>query len=963
MDSLTTSGMFVLAGICLYAALHHLNVAFRLSGNRSHLLFSGLCLSVVILVIAQTQAYQARDIGTFISALRWNLSFILISFGLFHWFIAQCTSVRPRIFLFTMSSIFAALLIINLMAPYTLQYREVTGLTSLRLPWGEVIRQPSGQNSLMFFIGSTAMLIDFIFAIYALIVAWRRDKRYTLLTMLAAIGIFLIAGIEGIAVRTEALRFVHLGWFGFLSMIIIMSAALTRDTQKRLRESERRFRSLVEQSPLSIQVLSPEGFTRQVNPAWEQLWGNRLEQLASYNMLKDQQLIDKGIMPYIEKAFAGTSTEIPPVMYNPGDNPAAPGPQRSHWIHSYIYPIKDEEGAIRDVILMHEDVTAEKRVEDAVRLIAAGVSSAVGEQFFQQLVLNLAQVFAADYAFIALQDKHEWTRLNMLAVCAKGKITNDLNFSLACVPFMRILQEGTCVYPSKVQELFPEECALTDTGVQALIGTSIHENEHQRGLLVVMHSEPIEYVDQAKEILDIFAVRIGTELHRQHTQEHIRRLAYQDYLTGLANRAQLHEHLTNTLHRVKRNNTKGAFILIDLDHFKTINDALGHDVGDEVLRAVAKRIIESCDQDTFLARLGGDEFVALLESPANIDIFQFQQQVFSLAQHILSQLTKPVFAGERAFTIGASIGIVCFPEDNQTDLDVLRHADMALYQAKSKGRGIIQLYLSDLEVAATNRLQIEAGLRHAVEHDELELYFQPQVNAPGQLHGAEVLLRWHHPELGEIPPMDYIPVAEDTGLIHTIGTWIFEQACTTLTRWMHDDVPFQGYLSINVSPWQFARPDFVSKLQEIFQKYNIDAHRLMLELTETALLYDLRETIEKLKALRLLGLRIALDDFGTGYSSLAYLRDLPIDQLKIDKNFIRELTTTAEHPLVESMIAIGRHMKLTVVAEGVETESQRDKLTKMGCDHFQGFLFCRPLPEQDFLAWLNRISSRALHRG
>jgi diguanylate cyclase (GGDEF)-like protein/PAS domain S-box-containing protein len=959
LNTLTTSSMYVLTGVCLYAAMHHLDIGLRPPRNRAHLLFSVLCLSVALLVLAQIQAYLAQHIPEFVSALRWNLSFILISFMLFHWFIAECTDVKPKPFLYLMTALFTVVLVINLFAPNTLQYREITHLNALRLPWGEVISEPVAHNSRAFTIGVLAVLTDFGFAIYALVIAWRREHRRTILAMLLAIGVFFLAALEGIAVRAAAFHFVHLGWFGFLAMVIMMSMALTRDTQKRLRESERRFRSLVEQSPLSIQVVAPDGHIRQVNPAWETLWGTKLEQLSGYNLLHDQQFIDKGIMPYIEKGFAGNASEIPTIVYNPATNPGTSAAQHDRWIHSYIYPIKDEAGKIHDVILMHEDVTEKKRIEDAVRLIAAGVSSAVDEQFFQQLVLNLAKVFEADYAFIALQDKHVWTRLNMLAAVAKGEITTELNFSLACVPFMRIMQEGTCVFPHDVQALFPEECALTDTGVQALIGTAICENEHQRGLLVVMHSKPIEYVEQAREILDIFAVRAGNELQRQRAQDHIRRLAYQDYLTGLANRAQLHERLTAALQQAKREQRQGALLLIDLDHFKTINDALGHDVGDEVLRAVGKRISEACEADVLLARLGGDEFVALMLSDAHLDQAHFQPKVFMQAQRILAQLANPIFTGERAFSIGASIGIVRFPEDDETDLDVLRHADMALYQAKSKGRGNIQLYLPDLEVAATNRLQLEAGLRHAVDQQEMELYYQPQIDAQGNAIGAEVLLRWHHPSLGDVPPTAFIPVAEDTGLIHHIGAWVFDQACASLTRWLREGVPFGGHLSINVCPWQFARPDFVADVREVLQRHNVDPQRLMLELTETALLYDLNETIEKLKALRFLGLRIALDDFGTGYSSLAYLRDLPLDQLKIDKNFISELSSTVEHPLVGSMIAIGKHMKLAVVAEGVETESQRNELIELGCEHFQGYLFCRPLPESAFITWLNQHYPRS----
>lgn len=952
LNSLTIYSLLILCGICIYAAITHVNISLRQYASKTHLYFAGLCLAVILAVPFLILAYEAQTVTAYIPSLRGTLAFSIIALAILPWVITSFTKTPARAFVVGLTIVWGILFLINLFAQNTIQYHDITSLKFLHLPWGETISLPVGHASFAMFVGILIVLVDFGFVISLLVMSWTRERNRLTLAMLLAIGVFLVSIIESLAVRIGLINFVYLSWFGFMAMIVIMSMVISRDTQKQLRDSERRFRLLVEQSPLSIQVLSPDGHTRQVNPAWQQLWGIKLDKLQGYNVLEDQQLIKKGVMPYIVQGFAGTAVEIPPIIYNPADNTQVSGSQRNQWIRSYIYPIKDEAGSIRDVILMHEDVTAKKRVEDAIRLIAAGVSSVVGEQFFQQLVLNLAKVFEADYAFIALQDKHEWTKLNMLAVCSKGEISHELNFSLACVPFMRILKEGTCVYPQDVQTLFPEECLLTDTGVQALIGTSLQTNDGQSGLLVVMHTKPIEYVEQAKEILDIFAVRAGVELQRQQAEAHIRQLAYHDYLTGLANRAQLHEHLTQVIQRSRQTHGQGALILIDLDHFKTINDALGHDVGDELLRAVAKRIAEACSDGMFLARLGGDEFVAVMEMSENSNAIRFQQDVMEHAQAILAHLARPIFAGERAFTIGASIGIVCFPDDSHTELDILRHADMALYQAKSRGRNNIQLFLPDLEVAATNRLHMEAGLRTALEHKELELYYQPLVDAQGGAIAAEVLLRWHHPELGEIPPDTFIPVAEDTGLIHGIGDWVFEQACANLKRWQDEGIPFGGHLSINVCPWQFARPDFVADLREILQKHDIDARHLMLELTETALLYDLEETIEKLKALRLLGLRIALDDFGTGYSSLAYLRDLPLDQLKIDKVFVNEVTSTVEHPLVGSMIAIGKHMKLTVVAEGVETQTQYDKLNSLGCEYFQGFMFCSPLSEQAFLAWL-----------
>ena len=436
-------------------------------------------------------------------------------------------------------------------------------------------------------------------------------------------------------------------------------------------------------------------------------------------------------------------------------------------------------------------------------------------------------------------------------------------------------------------------------------------------------------------------------------------MAYEDYLTGLASRAYFHQRLTEELVRARKSKIYGALILIDLDHFKTINDALSHDIGDEVLRAVGRRLNEVASEHVFLARFGGDEFIALCDTQSN-DLAEAKITANDLSQSIMNKLMNPIFVNERPFTVGASIGIVIFPDNEETELDILRHADMALYRAKNQGRGNMQFYLPDLLTAATSRLHLEEGLRHVITNHELKLHFQPQVDHHGNMVGAEALLRWHHPDMGDIPPATFIHVAEETGLIHPIGRWVFDQACGSLKSWLKAGIPFHGHLSINVCPWQFVHTDFVSLIQNCINQHQIDPQRLMLELTETALLYDLEDTIAKLKTLRNLGIKISMDDFGTGYSSLAYLKDLPLDQIKIDRAFISELNTKDKHPLVETMISIGRHMHLDVIAEGVETKTQCEILVELGCVNFQGYFFSLPLPENEFAEWLSNSHDTTL---
>jgi len=963
MSAVGTSSMLILAGICLYAAVSHLSVALRKPLNRTHLLFAAMCAATVAYGISYVAVYHAQSVVDYGTALKWNLVAVTIWLILFIWFVAEFTEVRPRAFLVVLSVLGGAWCVASLAQPFTFQYEEIASVRPIQLPWGETISQAQGRVAPGFYVGVLLAFLAMGYGLYALIAAYRRSRQRTMFAMLLAIAVFLVTVTEGILTRVGFVDFLDLGVFGTLVMVIVMSAVLSRDAQLRLLASERRFRSLVEQSPFSIQVLAPDGRTREANPAWEQLWGRTAKSLGDYNILHDQQLVDKGVMPYIKLGFAGESAEIPPVEFSSANNVVEDGARRGRWVRAHIYPLKSESGATEEVVLMHEDISDKKYTEDAIRQIAAGVSAATGERFFQQLVQSLVKLFDADYAFIGVLVKQDVQHVNTLAVCAHGEIAPNISYELADTPCANVMGQGTCTYPSDVQRLFPKDRLLQEMGAEGYIGTPMFDaNNEPLGILVVLDSKPLQHIEQVREILEIFAARAAAELQRLRAEAHVRHMAYQDYLTGLPSRTHLHERLSETLERVRRDRRYGAMLLIDLDNFKTINDSLGHDVGDEVLRSIARRFAELATPETFIARFGGDEFIALMDGSGS-DVASAESAARALAQRVLEHLVTPVSIGERSFSVGASIGIALFPTNGETELDVVRHADMALYRAKQKGRGVIELYVPDLQVAADRRLQLEAGLRRAIPNDELEIYYQPMLNNAGEAVGAEALLRWHHPEFGDVPPDTFIPVAEESGLIHMIGGWVFDRACAQLAQWSKNGTLFSGYLAINVCPWQFVRSDFLDDVRSALVMHNSDPHRLVLELTETALMYDLEDAIEKLRELRAMGISIALDDFGTGYSSLAYLRDLPLDQLKIDKGFTKELGRTEQHPLVESMIAIGRHMKLTVVAEGVETEAQRVKLARLGCDHFQGFLFCLPLPSAGFIHWLSNGHAATLGQG
>ena len=438
---------------------------------------------------------------------------------------------------------------------------------------------------------------------------------------------------------------------------------------------------------------------------------------------------------------------------------------------------------------------------------------------------------------------------------------------------------------------------------------------------------------------------------RREAEIDLRYVAYHDALTGLPNRPRALYMLADMDADAVQSGVHGAVLMIDLDNFKTINDSLGHQVGDRVLEAIADALLAAAPDDATVARLGGDEFVMLLGALA-ADPAAAATLATDVAEELVARLALPLAIDSRVLNVGASIGVATFPNSGMGPADILRCADIALYVAKGAGRNRAELFLPHMQRTADQRLEIERGLATAVERGELSLRFQPLVTCAGEPAGAEVLLRWQHPVLGAVMPATFIPIAEETGLIHGIGAWVIAQACHRIREWQQRGEDFGGRLAVNVSPWQLANPRFVQQVEAQVRGAGLDPSVLTLELTESALLDDFDAALATLQRLSAAGFRLALDDFGTGYSSLAYLQRLPLDELKIDQSFIRLLEPSTADPLAAFIIDVGRRLGMVTVAEGVETAEQKALLETLGCDLLQGYLIAPPLTEAGYLAWM-----------
>ncbi|HEY6896763.1 MAG TPA: EAL domain-containing protein [Rhodocyclaceae bacterium] len=434
---------------------------------------------------------------------------------------------------------------------------------------------------------------------------------------------------------------------------------------------------------------------------------------------------------------------------------------------------------------------------------------------------------------------------------------------------------------------------------------------------------------------------------RKRSEEKIRGLAYFDQLTGLHNRFSLHQRLNQAVGLAQRHELRLGLMLIDLDNFKTINDTQGHHTGDQLLVQVAERLGKSVRQSDLVARLGGDEFVILLpdiDSPTD---------VAHVADKILASISAPYVIDGQEFRTSPSIGICLYPDDAAESQELIKKADVAMYHAKANGRGNYQFFTEEMQQAALHRLSIEADLRTALKEQQFVLHYQPQLDLRnGQLVGVEALIRWQHPERGLVPPMDFIPIAEETGQIAEIGDWVLQEACRQLANWRDGGIDGIS-VSVNLSPGQFLDPALADRIHALLRQYGLGTDKLDIEITESMSMESPNESVALMNELRARGLSLSIDDFGTGYSSLAYLKLFPISTLKIDRSFVKDIETDPnDADICDVTVLLAHKLGLTVTAEGVETAAQLKYLLSIGCEKIQGYLISKPLPAAEVEAFL-----------
>ena len=690
---------------------------------------------------------------------------------------------------------------------------------------------------------------------------------------------------------------------------------IDRDKQRKqveqaLRQSEARLQRVAEEAPFPMMVVGEDGDVLQVNKVWTEITWYTLADIPTFRLWRAKAYGSRGsqVAETFDQLFSLEQ------RHDAGERiiRCKNGELRTwHIMASPLGRLADDR---RYILSMATDITESKKAEEELRLAAT-----VFQNSHSAIVItdSAANIVAANPAFTRITGYAEDELIGRNPrLLHSGRQTREFYQS-----FWRILLEED----SWQGEIW--NCRKNGEEYAAWLSISAMRDE-QGG---VQH-----YIGIADDITQ------NKEIQRQ-----MEYLAYHDALTGLPNRMLANDRLEQALAHANRARGRVAVMFLDLDDFKSINDTLGHSVGDAMLKAVAERLQACVRESDTVSRLGGDEFLVMLHDVTEIEAIN------RIAVGILEKINQSYQLGEHALTTSTSIGIAVFPEDGRDRDTLLKNADMAMYNAKQSGRNTHRFFAEEMNDYVLEHLLIRNGLTRALENQEFQLHFQPLLDlSTGKPIGAEALLRWRHPELGMMPPNRFIPVAEETGMIIPIGNWVMQEACRQAKRW-HEMGWADLRVAVNISAVQFRRGDLEETVVRALSEAGLASHFLELELTESILIQDIEKTLDVLHRLGTLGVHLSIDDFGTGYSSLAYLRRLPVDKLKIDRSFVNEITTREDDAAIAlSIITLAHSLRKRVVAEGVETPEQLRFLQQHGCNEIQGYLFSRPMTAEALAAFL-----------
>lgn len=679
---------------------------------------------------------------------------------------------------------------------------------------------------------------------------------------------------------------------------------------KRSEADLRKLGRALEQSPASVVITSIEGVIEYVNPKFEEISGYSAQEAIGQNprILKSGDKTQEDYKSMWDTLLAGK--EWRGIFHNKRKDGTI------YWEAASISPLRDESDKITHFIAVKEDITAQKRAEDQLRMNAT-VFDTTSEGIMVTDADNLIKTVNPAFSRITGYEAEEVIGRSP-KLLSSGRHTDAFYKQLWSTVLHSGYWSGEIWNRRKDGSVFPEWLSIA-----AING--------EDGVI--------------KEYVAVFS---DISKHKQD-EEKIRYQANFDALTGLPNRSLLSDRLQQAILSADREHWKLALLFIDLDQFKVVNDTFGHVVGDELLQQVAERIRKSVREADTVARFGGDEFVVLMQDVNDLDAAAV------VASKVIAEVTRSFKLYQREIYVGASVGITIYPDDAGTPDALLRNADMAMYQAKERGRNNYHFFTASMQRQTIERQQLEQDLRQALQRKELELCYQPVIDARNnKVYSLEALLRWNHPKKGGVSPDVFIPLAEDCGLIGPIGEWVVEQACSQLSQWQR-----LGYdqltIAINLSSRQRELGLETDFLQQVLQEAGVDAQSVTLEITESLLMRDTEESVEWLTRIKALGVKLSVDDFGTGYSSLSYLKRFPVDILKIDRTFVNDLPNDKDSvSLVKTIIGMAHSLNLGLVAEGVETKEQVDFLTTEGCNLLQGYHFAKPMSVEQLDAWLTK---------